>query len=130
MTLELKQADSPTTVEIRRLLSRIEQPFTRDRVFKGLRSGGSALSKAAVSGWINRAIKKGELVAAATAGEYYLAGCVPVIKTKPANKTKSVSRTKMVRSRKSLQEIADIMIAVVRGEAGFDLVSGAGGLTV
>lgn len=123
MPLELKQTDSPTTAEIRRLLSRIEQPFTRDRVFRDLRSGGSTLSKAAVSGWINRAIKKGELVAAATAGEYYLKQSIPKERTPVVEVPRPVSK------KSKLAKISEIMAAVARGEVdGFEVTSGAGGL--
>ena len=107
---ELKE-NSPTTREIRQYLLDAKPPFTRGSIYRDLKWKGTELTRAAVAGWFNRAIKKGELVESTTSGEYYLKGYVPPSKVLTSEQT------------------SEVMAAMVRGDvAEFDVVSGAGGL--
>ena len=92
-------------------LQTIEQPFTRDRVFKDLHSKGLEITKAAVSGWFNRAVRRGELVSPLP-GQYCLKGYEPTVK-------------------QTYQKDVEILAAVARGTVHeFEMISGAGGLMV
>jgi hypothetical protein len=92
-------------------LQTIDQPFTRDRVFKNLQAKGLEITKAAVSGWFNRAVRRGDLVSPLP-GQYCLKGYEP-----SANQT--------------YRHSTKILSAVAQGAVHeFELISGAGGLLV
>jgi hypothetical protein len=120
--------DSSTTRELRAYLLEATPPFTRGSIYKGLKWNGTALTRAAVAGWIGRALKRGELVEPGAPGTFYLAGLVPSFKIEetPISAPVQIMQPTM---HVIPAGISVVLAKVARGESvELDVINGAAGL--